>query len=110
MRKNSEFHDYVLYDLLGGNLRITSRIMFGGYGLYLNGVIFGIINEDVLYFKVDDSNSDEFISRGSKPFTYLSKKKEVALPYWEVPADVMEDSGMLLDWMFTSVDVTVRNK
>ncbi len=108
MRKDSEFHDYVLYDLLGDNLRITSRKMFGGYGIYLNGVIFGIIAEDVLYFKVDDSNQEEFVSRGSKMLTYLSKGKEVPLPYWEVPADVLEDRGMLLDWMFTSVEVTIR--
>ena len=50
-----EFHDYILYDIMNGIEGVTSKRMFGGYGLYLNGYIFSIITSgSEIYFKVDD--------------------------------------------------------
>ncbi len=106
MRKDSEFHDYVVHDLLSTDKRVTSRSMFGGYGLYHGGLIFGLIIENALYFKVDGSNIDEYEARKSKPFTYINKGKEVTMPYWEVPADVIDDRGLLWEWMSASMEIT----
>lgn len=110
MRKDSEFHDYVLYDLLGGDPHITSRKMFGGYGLYLDGAIFGLIIDDILYFKVDDANRDEFVSRGSAPFRYHNGKREVTMCYWDVPNDIIEDRELINKWVGLSAEISRNTK
>ena len=50
-----EYCAYVI-DLLAPWGVVTARAMFGGYGLYHQGLIFAIIVEDVLYFKVTERN------------------------------------------------------
>lgn len=111
MKKSSEFHDYVLYDVLGHIDGITSRSMFGGYGLYLNGVIFGIIAEGTLYFKVDDSNRSEFEKRGSVPFSYKAKGgKNVSMNYYEVPEEIMSDRDAIREWIDVSAHIRKSKK
>lgn len=106
MKKNSEFHDYVLYDLLGDDPRITSRKMFGGHGLYQDSAIFALIIENTLYFKVDNTNRAKFASRGSKPFCYNNGTKMITVNYWEVPEEILEHRDMLLDWVEVSAHIS----
>ena len=96
----SDFHDYVVHDLMSGIDGIQSRAMFGGWGLYKNGVVFGIIADDQLYFKVDDRNLKDYENAGSTPFTYEAKGRKIIMSsYWEVPADVLEDRDALESWI-----------
>ncbi len=110
MKKNSEFHDYVLYDLLGNDPRITSRKMFGGHALYQDGAIFALIIEDTLYFKVDDTNREEFSSRGSKPFQYDNGTKIITVNYWEVPEEITENRDALFEWVNISANISRASK
>ncbi len=90
---------------------VTVRAMFGGYGLYKKGIVFGIIADDELYFKVDDKNRAPYEARGSEPFTYEAKKgKRVAMSYWKVPADILEDPNVLPKWIDASVQASKRSK
>lgn len=94
---SSNYRDYVL-DLLGLFGEVTVKAMFGGHSLYKNGVIFAIIADEVLYFKVDDSNRPDYVACGSEPFTYEAKGKRVSMSYWQVPLEVMEEGVELLQW------------
>ncbi len=108
--KNS-FLEYVLHDAMQGIEGVTAKAMFGGYGLYKDGVIFGIIADDQLYFKVDNKNRSEYESRDSQPFTYEAKnKKRVAMFYWEVPADILESPHDLAEWADEAVSASCRSK
>ena len=99
MKKNN-FVDYVVGDLLADVDGVTSRSMFGGYGLYRHGKIFAMIVDDVLYFKVDEASKPEFAKYGSKPFEYAAKNgKKVAMSYWELPEEIMEDKKELIRWV-----------
>ena len=98
MKRNTEFNDYVIYDLLGSISGITSRAMFGGYGIYKNGIIFGIIIDDILYLKVDVTNQKEYEKYGSSPFSYRNKGKEIKMSYWEVPEEILENREKITDW------------
>ncbi len=60
MKRDNEFERYVVGDVLGGIPSITSKAMFSGYGIYKRGVIFAIIAEGELYFKVDDKTESEY--------------------------------------------------
>lgn len=89
---------------------VTARAMFGGYGLYTNGVMFALIANDTLYFKVDDSNRDEFLAMGMKPFTYAGKTKPVIMPYYQLPEAVWHDAAMLVVWIEKSAAIARQAK
>jgi DNA transformation protein len=77
---------------------VTIRRMFGGAGIFRDGLMFALVADDTLYFKVGDENQIDFEDRGMEPFTYLRKSKPASLRYYEVPADVLEDPQELLPW------------
>ena len=88
---------------------VTAKAMFGGYGLYKDGTVFGIIADGELYLKVDEKNLAQYKDRGSCPFTYEGKKRKViTMPYWEVPPDVLEDRELLLHWVDASLAASRR--
>lgn len=106
MKKMSAFLSYVLQDLLGDLEGISHRAMFGGVSLYQHGIIFGIVIEDTLYFKVNQNNRPQYEALGSTPFTYVSpKNKIVTMPYWTVPEEILEDPDTLKEWVTASIAV-----
>lgn len=92
-----EFRDHVL-DLLSPLGPVTARRMFGGDGLFLDDTMFCLISDDVLYMKADEVNRGDFEAAGMAPFRYARGGATVALSYFEVPPDVMEDSGQMVAW------------
>ena len=58
---------------------VTIRSMFGGAGLFRDGVMFGLIAYDTLYFKTGDANRADYEDAGMGPFTYEGKSKPVAM-------------------------------
>lgn len=104
-----DFKNYVVEDVLGHVEAVTSKRMFGGYGLYQDGAIFGIITSDTdLYFKVDDANRAYYESIGSEPFVYTGhkNKKPVTMPYWHISEALMEDKEKIADLAFESAQIS----
>jgi DNA transformation protein len=96
MARNSAFLAQVV-ELLGAWGRVTTRPMFSGWALYRDGVVFALVLGDALYFKVDAANRAAFESAGSAPFRYQrADRAAVVTSYWEAPADVFDDSGLLM--------------
>ena len=109
MARDTSFHDYVVHDVLGEVPGIMSRGMFGGWGIFKEGLMFGLITGGELYFKIDDENIGLFESMDSYPFRFLKKGgKEVTLSYWNVSESVMEDREELMRLLGSSVDVAKR--
>lgn len=107
----NDFTEYVIHDLLGHIDGITARAMFGGYGLYLDGIIFGIIADDQIYFKTDKNTQAKYEALGSKPFTYnQGKAKSVTMSYWELPTEIMDDQNKLRQWVLESSRISKINK
>lgn len=108
MAVSSEYQDHLLELLepLGG---VSSRRMFGGAGLFKSGLMFGLIADEVLYLKVDDSNREEFESRGLGPFRYEAKNgKRAVMSYWEAPDNLLEDGDAMTDWARAAFEVALR--
>jgi DNA transformation protein len=63
--------------------------MFGGYGVFKDGLMFGMVGSNTFKLKVDATNEQDYISKGMKPFQSNSRKR--GMPYWEVPVDILED-------------------
>lgn len=110
MAHDKEFHDYVMGDVFTGMADITSRPMFGGYGIYQNGVFFALITEGELYFKVDNGNRKYFEELASEPFVYESHGKSMTMSYWKLPEEIMESKHELPAWIERSVSAAVRSK
>lgn len=96
MSISPEFRDHVL-DLLAPLGAVRARTMFGGAGLYLGDAMFALIADDVLYFKTDAGNADDYEALGMGPFKPFDDKPMI-MPYHEVPPDVMEDPETLCAW------------
>jgi len=106
-----DYHEYVMGDVLGHVEGVASRPMFGGYGLYLNGAIFGIITDvDELRFKVDETNRAQYEALGSTPFEYTGRKdkKAVVMSYYLVPEEVQEDREKIESWTRQSAALSKR--
>jgi DNA transformation protein len=87
---------------------VTARPMFGGVGLYHAGVFFGLIYDDTVFLKVDDSNRPDFERAGSKPFQPYGEES-YSMTYYELPADVLEDRSALHTWADKAVAVARRS-
>lgn len=97
MAIESDFVATVL-DLLSPWGGVTARRMFGGYGIYRQGLMFALVADEVLYLKVDDHNRPAYQVAGVGPFTYDGKSKTVTLPYWEAPSELFDDADAMIDW------------
>lgn len=106
MAVSSDFLAYVL-DQLAGLGAVSSRRMFGGAGLYRDEFFFGLISQDVLYLRVDDSNRNDYASCGMAQFRPYADKPHLSMNYYETPAEVLEDAGELVNWAQRSVKVAV---
>jgi len=87
-----------LEDVLRALGPITVRRMFGGAGVFADGVMFGLITDDRLYFKADDATRGTFEAEGLGPFTYRTRGRIVALSYWRVPERLLDDPDEMAHW------------
>ncbi len=107
--RNNHYITYIL-DLLSPLGGIKVRKMFGGYGIYKDSVFFALIIDDTLYFKVGDNNRAAYQANDSKPFSYEKNNKTVSLSYWQVPADILEDSHRLVQWVNEAVKAAKQTR
>lgn len=87
-----------LRDLFADFGPVGARAMFGGHGLYHDGLIFGIVIDEAVYLKVDALTQPDFEAAGCAPFVYDMKGKALPMSYWSVPAEAMDASQAMLPW------------
>jgi len=89
MNVSTEYQEYVTEQLAAVGYIVAKR-MFGGVGLYADGIFFALLADDVLYLKVDDANRHDYELAGMDAFRPYPDKSRV-MQYYEVPVEVMED-------------------
>jgi DNA transformation protein len=93
---------------LGG---VAPRRMFGGAGLFRDGVMFALIADEVLYLKADATTVPAFEAENLGPFTYGTKNgSRVLTSYWRVPERLLDDDEEMRDWCHRAADVAARGK
>jgi DNA transformation protein and related proteins len=105
MAVSESYRDFVL-EQLGRVTPVTGKSMFGGVGIYAEGLFFALIAEDRLCFKVNDATRPDFERLGVEPFPPVGE--DSAMGYYEVPADVVEDGTQLAAWMKKAIDVAAK--
>ncbi|MCK6452886.1 MAG: TfoX/Sxy family protein [Alphaproteobacteria bacterium] len=109
MTASREFLDYVV-DLLRPFGPVSIRRMFGGAGVYRDGLMFALVAYDTLYLKVDDETRPAFERAGMGPFTYEGKTEPVTMSYFEAPPDAMEEADLLAGWARDAYAAALRTK
>jgi DNA transformation protein len=109
MAQGSEFVAFVLESLqpLRG---VSARQMFGGHGIYKDGVMFALIAGDQLFLKADDRNRPGFETRGLQPFTYAAKGRPIRMSYYEAPSEGLDDPEILCEWARAAYAAALRAK
>ncbi len=87
---------------------VAARRMFGGAGVFLDGLMFGLIVDDALYLKADGETIPAFEAAGTEPFSYMRAGVPATLGYWRVPEEVWDDGEALLRWSGDALGVAKR--
>lgn len=109
MATDRDFVDYLL-ELLEPLPSITAKRMFGGYGIFRSGLMFGLVADSTLYFKVDDENRVAFEERELGPFTYEAKGTTMTMSYYEAPGEVLDNSEDMVEWAEIAYGAALRAK
>lgn len=109
MSVSPSYRTFVVEQLSRVRKDIKTKSMFGGVGIYAGDLFFALLDDDLVYFKVDDQNRPAFEARGMGPFMPGGAGGEV-MQYYQVPEDVLEDPEELGMWMDAAVDVARRKK
>ena len=79
--------------------RVTMRRMFGKTGVFCNGLMFGMVTNDTLYFRVDDHNRVVFKEAGSvPPLSYEKQGRAIDLSFWRAPERLLDEQDELVTW------------
>jgi DNA transformation protein len=97
MRKDEGMLDW-LRELLEPQGRVSVRRMFGGHGLYLDGVFVAIVDEGRPYFKADAQSQGDFAQAGGEPFVFESRGKRIETSYWSVPESAFDSAEEMRPW------------
>src|SRR4051812_43482711 len=88
------FADFVT-ELLQGLGPVSIRRMFGAGGVYADDVLFGVIDEDVLYLKADEALRAELAAAGSGPAIIHSKDgRPMELGFWRLPEEALDEPDL----------------
>lgn len=97
MKKDDGFIAF-LHELLEPMGTISTRRMFGGHGVYCEGLFMAIVIDGRLYLKVDAESEPDFAAAGCAPFVYQSKGAPITMSYWSVPEHALDSPEQMQPW------------
>ncbi len=87
-------------EIFAGLGPVTIKRLFGGKGIYFDGLIVGIVMRGELLLKADADTAQAFEAAGAAQWTYDGRKgKNVHMPYWSVPAEAFDDPDAMAVWV-----------
>jgi len=90
---------------------VSARRMFGGHGLYVDGLFIALIADERLYLKADDASRPAFERAGCTPFAYSrSDRAAVTLGYWSAPDDALDSPQGMAPWARLALAAALRAK
>jgi len=92
---------------------VTVKRMFGGAGIWSEGLMFGLVFDGAIFLKVDDTCIADFEREGSRPFTYARGKgrdriDQHVLSYWRLPERLYDDADELAVWAGRALAIAQR--
>ncbi len=96
-------------ELLAPLGRISARRMFGGAGLYADGLIVGLEVDGALYLKTDAVSHQAFADAGGHPFVYDAKGKPITMSDWTPPEEPMDSPEAMRPWARLAREAALRS-
>ena len=87
---------------------VTVRRMFGGSGIYAEGLCFAIEADGDVYIKADALSQPSFLAAGSAPFTYVMKGKPKSMSFWRLPEIAHDETDELRRWSALGLEAARR--
>lgn len=106
-KAEKEFVSYVV-ELMQSIGPVRARGMFGGHGIFLEELMFGLVADNILYLKADDETVNEFMEKELEAFTYYKKGKEFKMSYYQAPEEALEDSEEMNVWANKAYGAALR--
>jgi len=106
---SSEFLEFITEQMVDFG-PVSVRRMFGGAGIFRDGLMFALVINEVLYFKADAQTQPAFEAEGLGPFTYATKNHpRTVMSYWRAPALCLDDSDEMTRWCREAFTVALRS-
>jgi DNA transformation protein len=102
--------DFVNYcsELLSRVGDVQAKRMFGGWGLYVDGVFVAIIVGEALYLKTDEQTQARFVDAGGSRFEYTARGKQHSSGYWTPPTEAMDSPALMAPWARLALEAALR--
>lgn len=101
------FVTYVV-ELMQSTGPANAKRMFGGYGIFLDGVMFALVADSVLYLKADKEIENEYKDRDLEAFTYNKNGKEIRMSYFQAPEEALENIEVMNAWANKAYGAALR--
>jgi DNA transformation protein len=106
---SSEFLEFITEQMVDFG-PVSVRRMFGGAGIFRDGLMFALVVDEVLYFKADAQTQTAFEAEGLSPFTYATKNHpRTVMSYWRAPARCLDDPDEMTQWCRDAHAVALRS-
>jgi DNA transformation protein and related proteins len=90
---------------------VTVRRMFGGAGIFAEGMCIAIVVDSVIYLKTDDQTAAGFEAEGLQPFSYRTGSgKRTVMSFWRMPDRLYDDPDELVGWARAAFGAAQRSK
>lgn len=109
MNPDQDFVNHLL-ELMEDIPDVTAKRMFGGYGIFREDLMFGLVADSTLYLKVDAKNKTDFEERGLGPFTFETKTKPIAMSYHLAPGEALDNAMEMRHWAESAFAAARRAK
>ena len=108
MSASAGFKEFLVEQMAGFG-PVVIKSMFGGAGVMRDGQMFALIDDDVLYFKADETTRSTFETEGLAQFTYKAKEgKLMEMNYYRAPERCMDDADEMAEWCRVAYGVTLK--
>ncbi|MBC8210064.1 MAG: TfoX/Sxy family protein [Gammaproteobacteria bacterium] len=88
---------------------VSARRMFGGHGIFHQGLMFALIADDQLYLKTDPHNLSLFRDAELTPFSYSrADGKQFSMSYYQAPESFFEEPEQALFWAQSAQQAAAR--
>jgi DNA transformation protein and related proteins len=102
-------------DLFSQFRPVMLKRMFGGVGIYAEGLMFGLVFNETIYLRVDASSIPDFEREGSTPFVYplaksASRLRRPSQSFWRLPERLYDNPDELAGWAGRALAIAERRK
>ena len=96
-------------DILASVGPCTSKRMFGGWGIWCDGLMIGLISSETLYLKIDATTKPQFLAAGGYPFVWTGPEKQIEMSFITPPEEAMDARHVMAPWARLAMEAALRS-